>query len=91
MTVIMAWREGDTTSTIDDVLRDEPAIVGEIAAEVAAERGLPPDWLSRIGEVLAPPPGRPLLTLSGHLTWRSAGVTSPDRERSGFLGKRFRT
>ena len=36
--VIMAWREGDTTSAIDAALRDGPAIVGEIAAEVAEER-----------------------------------------------------
>ncbi|WP_423923762.1 hypothetical protein [Candidatus Poriferisodalis sp.] len=54
--VILAWREGDTTATIDDALRDGPRIVGEIAAEVAEERGVPADWLSRIGEVLAVPP-----------------------------------
>ena len=57
MMVILAWREGDTTSTIDDAMRDGPRIVGEIAAEVAAERGLPADWLVQFGEALA----RPLL------------------------------
>ena len=56
VTVIMAWRQGDTTSTIDDGMRDGPRIVGEIAAEIAAERGLPRDWLTQIGKVLASSP-----------------------------------
>ena len=55
MMVIMAWREGDTTSTIDDALEDGPAIVGEIAAEIADERGLPEDWLKQIGRFAAQP------------------------------------
>lgn len=41
--VIMAWQAGDTTSTIDDVLRDGPRIVAEIAAEIAERRGVPAD------------------------------------------------
>ena len=53
MMIVMAWRAGDTTSTIDDALRDGPRIVGEIAAEVAAERELPRDWLARFGAALA--------------------------------------
>ena len=56
MMVVMAWREGDTASTIDDALRDGPANVGEIAAEVADARGLPRDWLKQLGHVLAEPP-----------------------------------
>ena len=55
VTVIMAWRQGDTTSTIDDGMRDGPAIVGEIAAEVADERGLPRDWLKHLGHILVEP------------------------------------
>ena len=55
MMAIMARREGDTTSTIDDALRDGPAIVSEITAEIAAERWLPEDWLKQIGDVLVPP------------------------------------
>ena len=48
VTVIMAWRQGDTTSTIDDALRDGPKVVGELAVEIAHERGLPDHWLSRL-------------------------------------------
>ena len=44
---ITTWRQGDTSSTIDDALRDGPGIV--------AERGLPPDWLAQLGDALAPP------------------------------------
>ena len=47
---ITTWRQGDTSSTIDDALRDGPGIVGAIAAEIAAERGLPQDWLTQIGD-----------------------------------------
>ena len=32
MMVVMAWREGDIESTIDDAPRDGPRIVGELAA-----------------------------------------------------------
>ena len=53
--VIMVWQEGDTTSTIDDAIRDGPRIVGEIAAEVADERGLPRDWLTQIWRLAEPP------------------------------------
>ena len=56
MMAIMAWREGDIESMIDDALRDGPAIVGEIAAEVAEERGLPRDWLKQLGHILVEPP-----------------------------------
>ena len=56
MTVTMTYRDGDATSTIDDALREGPRIVGEIAAEIAAERGLPRDWLTQIGKVLASSP-----------------------------------
>ena len=55
MMAVMAWQEGDTTSTIDDALRDEPKIVGEIAAEIADERGLPRDWLAQLGRLAEPP------------------------------------
>lgn len=55
MMEIMVWREGDTESTIDDALRDGPHIVGEIAAEIAAERGLPADWLAQLGRLAEPP------------------------------------
>ena len=48
--------EGDTQTTIDDALEDGPEIVGEIAAEIADERGLPRDWLAHIGNALEPPP-----------------------------------
>ena len=44
-TVGMASRQGSTTSTIDDALRDGPKIVGAIAPEIAAECGLPRGWL----------------------------------------------
>ena len=37
MMAIMAWREGDTTSTIDDALGEGSEIVDEIAVEIAAE------------------------------------------------------
>ncbi len=47
----MTWREGDTTSTIYDVLRDEPAIVSEIAAEC----GIPREWLTQIWRLAEPP------------------------------------
>ena len=53
-TAITAWRESDTTSTIDDALQDGPEIVGEIAAEIAAERGLPRDWLKQISRLAEP-------------------------------------
>ena len=56
MTVTMTHRDGDTTSTIDDALRDGPGIVGEIAADIAVERGLPADWLKQIGRLAAQPP-----------------------------------
>ena len=56
MMAIMAWREGDTTSTIDDAMRDGPAIVGEIAAEIADERGIPRDWLKQLWRLAEPPP-----------------------------------
>ena len=55
MMAIMAWREGDTTSAVDSALWDGPEIVGEIAAEIAAERGLPRDWLTQIGRLVEPP------------------------------------
>lgn len=55
MMEVMVWREGDTTSTIDDALRDGPGVVGEIAAEIAAERGLPADWLSQLGRLVEQP------------------------------------
>lgn len=56
MMEIMVWREGDTVSTIDDALHDGPRIVGEIAAEIAAERGLPADWLKQLGSLVEQPP-----------------------------------
>ena len=55
VTVVMTWRQGDTTSTIDTALRDGPGIVGEIAAEIADERGIPRDWLTQIGRILVGP------------------------------------
>lgn len=51
--VIMAWREGDTTSTIDDALRDGPRIVAETAAEVAERRGVPVDWMTQLWRLAA--------------------------------------
>ena len=56
MMEIMVWREGDTESTIDDALRDGPRVLGEIAAEIAAERGLPADWLKQLGRLVEQPP-----------------------------------
>lgn len=56
MMEIMVWQEGDTESTIDDALRDGPGVVGEIAAEIAAERGLPADWLKQLGRLVEQPP-----------------------------------
>ena len=47
---ITTWRQGDTSSTIDDALRDGPGIVGEIADE----RGLLADWFKQIGRLAAP-------------------------------------
>jgi len=55
MMIVMAWREGDTESTINDAIRDGPAIVGEIAAEIADERGIPRGWLTQIGHILVEP------------------------------------
>ena len=53
--VIMAWREGDTTSTIEDALRDGPRIVGEIAAEIAERRDIPRGWLKQLHRLAEPP------------------------------------
>ena len=55
MMATMTWREGDTSSTIDDALRDGPGIVGELAVEIADERGLPRDWLAQLGRLAEPP------------------------------------
>ena len=54
--VIMAWQEGDTSSMIDDALRDGPEIVGETATEIAAERGLPRGWLMQLQRLAEMPP-----------------------------------
>ena len=51
---ITTWRQGDTSSTIDDALWDGPEIVGETAAEIARERGLPEDWLKQLGRLVEP-------------------------------------
>ena len=53
---ITTWRQGDTSFTIDDALRNGPEIVGEIAAEIARERGLPEGWLKQLGHILVEPP-----------------------------------
>ena len=44
----MAHRGGDTMATIDEALVDGTNLIEELAAEIAAERGLPEDWLSRL-------------------------------------------
>lgn len=49
MTAIMVHPDGDTTATIDQALEDETGVVGEMAAEIGSERGLPEDWLRRVG------------------------------------------
>ena len=49
MTAVMVHRDGDTAATIDQALEDGPEVVGELAAEIASELGLPEDWLNRLG------------------------------------------
>ncbi|WP_420446783.1 hypothetical protein [Candidatus Poriferisodalis sp.] len=49
MTAVMIHRDGDTAATVDEALEDGPDVVGELAAQIAAERDLPEDWLSRLG------------------------------------------
>jgi len=53
--IVMAWREGDTTATIGDAMRDGPALVSEIAAVIADERGIPHGCLTQIGHILVEP------------------------------------
>ncbi|MYG87318.1 MAG: hypothetical protein F4190_02150 [Acidimicrobiales bacterium] len=48
MTAIMVHRDGGTEATIDQALAEGPGVVGPIAAEIARQRGLPADWLSRL-------------------------------------------
>ena len=49
MTAVMIHRDRDTTATIDEAFEDGPEVVGELAAQIAKERSLPADWLSRFG------------------------------------------
>ena len=59
MTVAMTHREGDTTATIDEALVDGTNLIEDLAAEIAAEQGLPPDWLGRVAAEGPPThPGR---------------------------------
>ena len=52
---ITTWRQGDTSSTIDDALRDGLRIIGQIVTEIADRHGVPRDWLKQIGRLLEPP------------------------------------
>ena len=55
-TAVMIHRDGDTEATIDEALEEGPEIVGEMAAEIADERGSPGDWLPRLGDDSGPNP-----------------------------------
>ncbi|WP_419921930.1 hypothetical protein [Candidatus Poriferisodalis sp.] len=63
MTVAMTHRESDATATIDDALVDGTELVEEMAAEIAAERRLPPDWLGWLIIEDQPPPRSRLATM----------------------------
>ena len=49
MTAVMIHRGGDAAATIDEAFEDGPEVVEELAAQIAKERSLPADWLSRFG------------------------------------------
>ena len=59
----MTHRDGDTTATIDDALVDGTNLIEELAAEIAAERRLPPDWQGRLIIEDQPPPRSRLATM----------------------------
>ena len=48
MTAVMIHRDGDATATVDEALEEGPEVVEKLAAQIAAERDLPEDWLSRL-------------------------------------------
>ena len=48
MTAVMIHRDGDATATVDEALGEGPEVVEKLAAQIAAERDLPDDWLSRL-------------------------------------------
>lgn len=52
MTAVMIHRDEDTTAPIDQAHEEEPEDIGEMAAQIAKERDLPEDWLSRLGTEL---------------------------------------
>ncbi|WP_420621192.1 hypothetical protein [Candidatus Poriferisodalis sp.] len=49
MTAVMVHRDGDMPAMFDRALEDGPEVVGELTAQIGRERGLPEDWLSRVG------------------------------------------
>ena len=48
MMTAMTHRDGDTEATVDDALGEVKELVEERTAQIATERGLPEDWLSRL-------------------------------------------
>ena len=52
MNTVMIHRDGDTTATVDEALEEGPALVGELATQIAEKRNLPEDWLSLVGSEL---------------------------------------
>ncbi len=67
----MAHRDGDTEATIDSAIADGRRFLEEVAAEIAAERGLPDDWLDRLGKYALPEPQPPS---EDNLTMRQRAV-----------------
>ena len=59
MTAVMVHREGDTEATVDSAIADGRKVLDELAAEIAAERGLPAGWLDRFGSYVVPEPQPP--------------------------------
>ena len=47
MTAVLVHRDGDTEATVDSAIADGRKLLDELAAEIAAERGLSADWLDR--------------------------------------------
>ena len=55
----MTHCDGDTTATIEEALVDGTNLIEDLAAEIAAEQGLPHDWLGRVAAEGPPThPGR---------------------------------
>ena len=79
VTYVIAHRDGDTS---DGSLPDGPWIVHGLAVEIARERGLPHNWLHRLGSYLLPrPPVEDPMTIRQHIVAAILRVVSRAAER----------